>query len=192
MASTLLLLALLLLSLAGSVSAFLPRGHLAGRTTAGSFASCLPSSRELLIEAEVSTTSRPNGQGEKTFGISARRSPRMNAGPSVLEPPTKEEVEEKVEKKKEGAEDPRQDAYTKKGGWAVRLFNDPFNKREFVSMVLCKICGLTDGQSYQVMMQAHQNGVSVVGRYDFERAELYKVALSENGLVCDMIPVEED
>ena len=189
MASTLLLLALLLLSLVGSVSAFLPRGYLAGRATAGSFAS-FPSPRE--IEAEVST-SRPNGRGEKKFGISARQSPRMNAGPSVLEPPTKEEVEEKVEeKKKEGAEDPRQDAYTKKGGWAVRLFNDPFNKREFVSMVLCKICGLTDGQSYQVMMQAHQNGVSVVGRYDFERAELYKVALSENGLVCDMIPVEED
>lgn len=112
-----------------------------------------------------------------------------NAGPAVLEPPTKEKTIEKVEKK----EDKKESASNyKKGGWAVRLFNDPFNKREFVSMVLCKICGLSDGQSYQVMMQAHKNGVSVVGRYDLERAELYKTALVENGLLSDMIPVDED
>lgn len=66
------------------------------------------------------------------------------------------------------------------------------NKREFVAMCLSKIVGLSDGQAYQVMMQAHQNGVSVVGRFDYERAELYKVALVEHGLVCDMIPVEDD
>jgi ATP-dependent Clp protease adapter protein ClpS len=123
-------------------------------------------------------------------GLLARRSPfRLNAGPAVLEPPTKETTVEKVEKK----EEKKESAFNyKKGGWAVRLFNDPFNKREFVSMVLCKICGLSDGQSYQVMMQAHKNGVSVVGRYDFERAELYKTALVENGLLSDMIPVDED
>lgn len=113
----------------------------------------------------------------------------LNAGPAILEPPTKETVEEKVEKKEDNKE--RQSNH-KKGGWAVRLFNDPFNKREFVSMILCKICGLSNGQSYQVMMQAHQNGVAIVGRYDFERAELYKTALLENGLSCDMIPVDED
>ena len=114
----------------------------------------------------------------------------MNAGPAVLEPPTKEKVEERTTEKKEDVKE--RQASGKRGGWAVRLFNDPFNKREFVSMVLCKICGLSDGQSYQVMMQAHQNGLAVVGRYDFERAELYRDALVENGLVCDMIPVEED
>ena len=119
---------------------------------------------------------------------------RLSAGgPAVLEPPTKEEttkeiVDEKAndEKKESAAAD------HKRGGWAVRLFNDPFNKREFVSMVLCQICGLSDGQAYQVMMQAHKNGVSVVGRYDLERAELYKTALVENGLVSDMIPVDDD
>jgi ATP-dependent Clp protease adapter protein ClpS len=52
--------------------------------------------------------------------------------------------------------------------------------------------GLSDGQAYQVMMQAHQNGVSVVGRFDLERAELYRDALCDNGLTCDMIPVEDD
>ena len=114
-------------------------------------------------------------------------------GPAVLEPPTKEETKKEIveeivkdEKKESAAAD------HKRGGWAVRLFNDPFNKREFVSMVLCQICGLSDGQAYQVMMQAHKNGVSVVGRYDLERAELYKTALVENGLVSDMIPVDDD
>lgn len=99
-------------------------------------------------------------------------------------------MEEKV---KDTTEERVQDASKyKKGGWAVRLFNDPMNKREFVAMCLSKIVGLTDGQAYQVMMQAHQNGVSVVGRYDLERAELYRDALCDNGLSCDMIPVEDD
>lgn len=114
--------------------------------------------------------------------------PRM-AGPAVLEPPTvtpetveKEDIDEKAKDEKKH----------KKGGWAVRLFNDPMNKREFVAMCLSKITGLTDGQAYQVMMQAHKNGVSVVGRYDQERAELYRDSLRDNGLVVDMVPVEDD
>jgi ATP-dependent Clp protease adapter protein ClpS len=115
----------------------------------------------------------------------AARSLPLYAGPATLEPPTKEKVEKK--------QDEVQDAdKTKRGGWAVRLFNDPMNKREFVAMCLSKIVGLSDGQAYQVMMQAHKNGVSVVGRFDFERAELYRNSLVENGLVCDMIPVEDD
>lgn len=111
--------------------------------------------------------------------------PLWAAGPAVLEPPVKE-----VEKVKDIVED--KEANYKKGGWAVRLFNDPMNKREFVAMCLTKIVGLSDGQAYQVMMQAHQQGLSIVGRFDFERAELYRNALAENGLTCDMIPVEED
>lgn len=109
------------------------------------------------------------------------------AGPATLEPPVKEKTEEIVKDEEKVSE-----SYTKKGGWAVRLFNDPMNKREFVAMCLTKVCGLSDGQAYQVMMQAHQNGVAIVGRYDFERAELYRDSLVEHGLVCDMIPVEED
>ncbi|CAB9498589.1 protease adapter protein ClpS [Seminavis robusta] len=114
---------------------------------------------------------------------------RIHAGPAVLEPTIKEP--ETVEK--EDLEDKTKDeSKYKKGGWAVRLFNDPMNKREFVAMCLSKITGLSDGQAYQVMMQAHQNGVSVVGRYDQERAELYRDSLRDNGLSVDMIPVEDD
>ena len=114
---------------------------------------------------------------------------RIYAGPAILEPPVKEnEVIEKVDK--EEKVESKQDH--KRGGWAVRLFNDPMNKREFVALCLSKIVGLTDGQAYQVMMQAHQNGIGIVGRFDLERAELYKTALNDNGLTCDMIPVDDE
>jgi ATP-dependent Clp protease adaptor protein ClpS len=113
------------------------------------------------------------------------------AGPAIMEPPPTIEKESTVEKKK--SSENKEESYSgKRGGWAVRLFNDPFNKREFVAMCLTQIVGLTDGQSYQVMMQAHQNGVAIVGRFDLERAELYKTSLNEHGLLSDMIPVEDD
>jgi ATP-dependent Clp protease adaptor protein ClpS len=116
---------------------------------------------------------------------------RIYAGPATLEPPPVEEkVIEKVEKKNEESVESKQ-SY-KRGGWAVRLFNDPMNKREFVALCLSKIVGLSDGQAYQVMMQAHKNGVAVVGRFDLERAELYKTALNDNGLTCDMVPVDDE
>lgn len=108
------------------------------------------------------------------------------AGPATLEP----EVIEKEDTKEE--ETTKSESTYKRGGWAVRLFNDPMNKREFVAMCLSKITGLSDGQAYQVMMQAHQNGVSVVGRYDQERAELYRDSLVDHGLSVDMVPVEDD
>jgi ATP-dependent Clp protease adaptor protein ClpS len=115
--------------------------------------------------------------------------PVFASGPATLEPPVKERTIEKVEEKEEKVESQQN---VKRGGWAVRLFNDPMNKREFVAMCLSKIVGLSDGQAYQVMMQAHQNGVAVVGRFDLERAELYKTALIDNGLTCDMVPVDEE
>jgi ATP-dependent Clp protease adapter protein ClpS len=42
------------------------------------------------------------------------------------------------------------------------------------------------------MMEAHNNGMGVVGRYAFEVAELYYASLQENGLLVDMVPVEEE
>jgi ATP-dependent Clp protease adapter protein ClpS len=43
-------------------------------------------------------------------------------------------------------------------GWEIRLWNDPVNKREFVARCLSTICGKSDTESYQIMMQAHKNG----------------------------------
>ena len=95
---------------------------------------------------------------------------------------------EKVDQDEATEKDSRFDA----GGWEIRLYNDPFNKREFVARCLATICGKSDSESYQIMMQAHNNGMGVVGRYMFEVAELYYGSLQENGLLVDMVPVEEE
>merc|ERR1712238_106394 len=79
-----------------------------------------------------------------------------------------------------------------KDGWEIRLFNDPMNHRTFVAKCLCEICGKSDGESYQIMMQAHKNGMGVVGRYHYEIAELYYGSLKEEGLTVEMIQVDEE
>ena len=99
------------------------------------------------------------------------------AGPAVMEPETIEKVDADVDEDKKTQMDQR----TSDGGWEIRLFNDPFNKREFVARCLTTICGKSDSESYSIMMEAHKNGMGVIGRYMFEVAELYYGSLQENG-----------
>lgn len=106
----------------------------------------------------------------------------LAAGPSVLEKSGVKKESKKKEKK--------QDLGTE--AWEVRLYNDPFNKREFVARCLTEIVGISDTAAYQVMMGAHQQGLAAIGRYHRERAELYRDRLTEEGLVIDMIPVDDD
>mmetsp|Transcript_4095 Transcript_4095/g.3882 ORF Transcript_4095/g.3882 Transcript_4095/m.3882 type:complete len:151 (-) Transcript_4095:485-937(-) len=103
-------------------------------------------------------------------------------GPSVLDKPgLKKKSKQKENQQDLGAE-----------GWEVRLYNDPFNKREFVARCLMEIVGISETASYQIMMGAHQVGIAAIGRYHRERAELYRDRLTEEGLVCDMVPVDDD
>lgn len=105
------------------------------------------------------------------------------AGPAVLDRPQVEKRQNKSqEKSKErvGNEE-----------WEVRIYNDGTNTREFVARCLVQIAGLTEMTAFQTMMKAHQNGIAVVGRYMFERAEMYHEALKKNGIVCDLVPVDE-
>jgi ATP-dependent Clp protease adaptor protein ClpS len=76
--------------------------------------------------------------------------------------------------------------------WEVRIYNDGLNTREHVSRSLVQITGLTELMAYQTMMQAHQNGIAAVGRWCFEIAEMYNERLKENGIVSDIVPVEEE
>ena len=111
------------------------------------------------------------------------------AGPAVLEPPTKEaDVVDKVE------QDDKTEQKQRLGsdGWEVRLWNDPFNKREFVARCLATVCGKSDTESFQIMMQAHKHGMGVIGRYQFEIAEMYHNSLREQGLMIDMVPVDDE
>ena len=81
-------------------------------------------------------------------------------------------------------------AGTKLPAFLLRLWNDPYNKREFVARCLAEVCGKSDTESFQIMMHAHQSGMGVIGQYDFEIAELYLQSLKERNLLVDMIPVE--
>lgn len=112
-------------------------------------------------------------------------STNLYAGPSVAEPKIKEGT--KISKDAEKESSP-----SKSKGWAVRLYNDPMNKREFVARCLTEVCSLSDGAAYQCMMQAHQFGISVIGLYHLEMAELYRDQLTEHGLMIDMVPVDDD
>merc|ERR1719223_1970892 len=112
------------------------------------------------------------------------KSPAQFAGLSVLERPLKESI-----KSKEPTKDKKS---TRDCNWEVRIYNDGTNTREHVARCLVQLTGLSEMAAYQTMMQAHQNGIAVVRRWVFERAEMYRDALVKNGIHCDMVPVEED
>lgn len=112
------------------------------------------------------------------------------SGPGVLDrPETIEKVDEEVVEDKKTTEESDKSG---RDGWEIRLFNDPWNKREFVARCLSTICGKSDTESYQIMMEAHKNGMGVVGRYMFEVAELYFQSLREEGLTVEMIQVDDE
>ena len=105
-------------------------------------------------------------------------------GPAILDRPAVEKTKDKApvkERKSSGSE-----------SWEVRIFNDGTNTREFVARCLVQVTGLSENGAYQTMMRAHQDGVAVVGRYVYEIAEMYHNALKKNGIVCDLVPVDEE
>lgn len=90
-------------------------------------------------------------------------------------------------------EDPvkeRKDAGGK--AWEVRIYNDGMNTREHVARSLVQITGMSEAEAYNTMMQAHQNGIAVVGVWVYEVAEMYYEALQKQGIVCDLVPVDDD
>ena len=98
----------------------------------------------------------------------------------------------KKEQKQVVDENDTEEQDAKDRGWLVRLYNDPMNKREFVARCLIEICSLDDGEAYNVMMKAHQLGISVIGNYHREMAEMYKMRLSNEGLFIDMVPADDE
>jgi ATP-dependent Clp protease adapter protein ClpS len=99
------------------------------------------------------------------------------AGPALLER-TEEPVKER---KSTGGE-----------AWEVRIYNDGLNTREHVARSLVQVTGMSEMSAYQTMMQAHQNGIAAVGRWCYEVAEMYHDQLRREGIVCDIVPVDEE
>lgn len=124
------------------------------------------------------------GQGVSPFTSS---SPSTTRCYMAVASPTPVKKEKKVTNKSDNESEKENDR-----GWLVRLYNDPMNKREFVAKCLMEICGLDDGMSFTIMMKAHQAGIAVIGNYPREQAEMYKVGLSGEGLMIDMVPADDD
>lgn len=76
--------------------------------------------------------------------------------------------------------------------WEVRIYNDGMNTREHVARSLVQITGMKEMIAYQTMMIAHQNGMACVGRFCFEVAEMYNEGLRKQGIVSDIVPVDEE
>jgi len=114
-----------------------------------------------------------------------RASAVIASGPAVLDRPTtieKEKVEKPVKQRKGVGHE----------AWEVRIYNDGLNTREHVARSLVQVTGISEMGAYETMMQAHQTGIAVVGRWVYEIAEMYHEALRKNGIVCDIVPVEEE
>lgn len=108
--------------------------------------------------------------------------PAILERPLVVEQPAKTVTDEPTrDRKQQGSE-----------AWEVRIYNDGLNTREHVARSLVQVTGLTEMTAYQTMMQAHQNGIAVVGRWAFEIAEMFHDELKRNGIVCDIVPVDEE
>lgn len=76
--------------------------------------------------------------------------------------------------------------------WEVRIYNDGMNTREHVARSLVQITGMAEMTAFQTMMLAHQNGIASVGMFCFEIAEMYNEGLRKEGIVSDIIPVDEE
>lgn len=139
--------------------------------------------------APVAGSSSPNTVAPRFFSCVVPL--RMSM---VTDAPTKPKTDKKSDTTVEvvKGEDTEKEPKNGKNGWEIQLFNDGYNHRTFVAKCLCTICGKTDGQSYQIMMQAHKNGMGVVGRYHYEIAELYYGALKGEGLTVDMVEVDDE
>ena len=187
-------LSLLLLALlgAGFSAAFVPLrpGHVLVRTTrtstlASSHNNCITSNSNapacgFLVQRAAATSTI----------IERAETVILPAGPAVLERPTTIERQQQHDVDRVPSKQQRQRQGSE--AWEVRIYNDGLNTREHVARSLVQVTGLSELQAYQTMMQAHQNGIAAVGRWVYEVAEMYHDALKKKGIVCDIIPVDEE
>jgi ATP-dependent Clp protease adaptor protein ClpS len=141
--------------------------------------------------AFIATTRRACPFPSSSLSSRSGVAPLGAAGADVIEAPPVKEVETQ-EKKNQNEQVTEKKNRQGTEAWEVRLYNDPMNKREFVARCLSRIVGLSDTQSFQVMMTAHKLGIAAVGRFHLERAETYRNALREQGLSVDMVPVDDE
>ena len=75
--------------------------------------------------------------------------------------------------------------------WVLKLLNDSVNTRSYVCRCLVQVAKLSEEDSYQKMVHAHEHGEAIIGEYCQEHAEYYNEALTDSGLVCEIFPASE-
>jgi len=114
--------------------------------------------------------------------VEREKTVKRTGGPAVLDRPSQERIRTpSKERNQEGG-----------AAWEVRIYNDGMNTREHVARALVQITGMAEMTAYQTMMTAHQNGIASVGMFCFEIAEMYNEGLRKEGIVSDIVPVDED
>jgi ATP-dependent Clp protease adaptor protein ClpS len=99
----------------------------------------------------------------RSYRLNSNRSgTRQDFGPRMNDPVTKPATKARP-KVRPKAERPRL--------YKVMLVNDDYTPREFVVMILKAEFGMTEDQSYKVMITAHQRGVCVVAVFTRDVAE---------------------
>jgi ATP-dependent Clp protease adaptor protein ClpS len=118
----------------------------------------------------------------------------LASGPAILDRPDVLERTISSPSREASQQDQVKERSARRGdkAWEVRIYNDGMNTREHVARSLVQVTGMAEVRAYQTMMQAHQHGMAVVGRWVYEVAEMYHDALRENGIVCDLVPVEDE
>ena len=113
-----------------------------------------------------------------------------SGGPAVLDRPDAAPTKQRSSEADKAPSKERQSVGSE--SWEVRIYNDGVNTREFVARCLVQVAGLSEMAAYQTMMQAHHNGLAVVGRYPYERAEMYHEQLKTNGIMNDLVEVDSE
>ncbi len=70
--------------------------------------------------------------------------------------------------------------------YTVLLYNDPFNKRQYVEEVLIQVFNWDVETAHKVMMTAHTEGYAITGEYSKEIAEEYCKKLLEKRLIAEV------
>lgn len=74
--------------------------------------------------------------------------------------------------------------------WQVVIFNDPVNLMSFVTLILRRIFGYSEGKATELMLQVHQRGRAIVWTGEREKAELYVQQLQSHQLLASMEPTD--
>jgi ATP-dependent Clp protease adaptor protein ClpS len=82
--------------------------------------------------------------------------------------------------------------YTGEKKYLVILYNDPYNKRQYVQQVLIEIFSFSEEVANATMMQAHTYGFAVVGEWAKDVAIEYVKKLLAKNLVAEAKPADDD